>query len=204
MNTCTWIEYDLEYIYFGDSKKRYYSIIRESGKKYIRGMNIIRKDTPEFMKGALNKLAEMAVRGTLTMEHLTLLRQKIETVDYKLMGINKKFTKAFDMYKKTMPQHVKASFWANEKLNTSISHSDTPLLFYIKSNCEDDKKIKQRQQAICLNEEDLHLIDDRTDVFELDYETFFKKQVLDQLDEFDKIDDVKNLVESYRKNAISK
>ena len=41
-------------------------------------------------------------------------------------------------------------------------------------------------------------------MFELDYETFFKKQVLDQLDEFDKIDDVKNLVESYRKNAISK
>ena len=87
---------------------------------------------------------------------------------------------------------------------TSISHSDTPLLFYIKSNCEDDKKIKQRQQAICLNEEDLHLIDDRKDVFELDYETFFKKQVLDQLDEFDKIDDVKTLVENYRQNALSK
>jgi len=38
-------------------------------------------------------------------------------------------------------------------------------------------------------------------VFELDYETFFKKQVLDQLDEFDKIDEVKNLVETYRNDA---
>ncbi len=102
-----------------------------------------------------------------------------------------------------MPQHVKASFWANEKLNTTISHTDTPLLFYIKSNCEDDKKIKQRQQAICLNEDDLHLVDERKDVFELDYETFFKKQVLDQLDEFDKIEEVKNLVETYRNDAKS-
>ena len=190
-------EYDLEYIYFGDAKKRYYSIIRDTGKKYIRGMNIIRKDTPEFMKGALNKLTEMAVRGTLNMEHLIVLRKKIETVDYKLMGINKKFTKSFDQYNKTMPQHVKASFWANEKLNTTISHMDTPLLFYIKSNCEDDIKIKQRQQAICLNEEDLNLIDDRKDVFELDYDIFFKKQVLDQLEEFNKIDEVKLLVDNY-------
>ena len=196
-------EYDLEYIYFGDSKKRYYSIIRDTGKKYIRGMNIIRKDTPEFMKGALNKIAELAVRGTLTMDHLNALRQKIETVDYKLIGINKKFTKSFDQYNKTMPQHVKASFWANEKLNTNITHTDTPLLFYIKSNCEDELKIKQRQQAICLNEEELHLVDERKDVFEIDYETFFNKQVLDQLDEFNKIEDVKNLVETYRKDAKS-
>ena len=195
-------EYDLEYIYFGDSKKRYYSIIRDTGKKYIRGMNIIRKDTPEFMKGALNKIAELAVRGTLTMEHLNALRQKIETVDYKLIGINKKFTKSFDQYVKTMPQHVKASFWANEKLNTTITHSYTPLLFYINSKCEDDLKIKQRQQAICLNEEDLHLVDDRTDVFEIDYDTFFKKQVLDQLEEFDKIDEVKSLVENYGKQEV--
>ena len=166
-------------------------------------MNIIRKDTPEFMKGALNKIAELAVRGTLTMDHLNALRQKIETVDYKLIGINKKFTKSFDQYNKTMPQHVKASFWANEKLNTNITHTDTPLLFYIKSNCEDELKIKQRQQAICLNEEELHLVDERKDVFEIDYETFFNKQVLDQLDEFNKIEDVKNLVETYRKDAKS-
>ena len=57
---------------------------------------------------------------------------------------------------------------------------------------------------LCLNEEDLHLVDERKDVFELDYDTFFKKQVLDQLDEFDKIEDVKNLVETYRNDAKSK
>jgi len=50
-----------------------------------------------------------------------------------------------------MPQHVKASFWANEKLNTTITHSDTPLLFYINSKCEDDLKTlveNDRQNAL--------------------------------------------------------
>ena len=53
-------EYDFERIYFGESKKRYYGIIRDTGKKYIKGLNIIRKDTPEFLKKALNKMTELA------------------------------------------------------------------------------------------------------------------------------------------------
>ena len=48
----------------------------------------------------------------------------------------------------------------------------------------------------------MKLIDERKDVFELDYDTFFKKQVLDQLEEFDKIDEVKSLVENYNKEVV--
>ena len=47
--------------------------------------------------------------------------------------------------------HLLAAKWANEKLGTKITHQDNPYLFYIKSNCEDDIKIKERQKAICLN-----------------------------------------------------
>ena len=190
-------EYDLEYIYFGESKKRYYSIIRETGKKYIRGMNIIRKDAPEFLKKALNVVTEMAIRDNLNLEHLTQLRKKIETIDYKDIGISKKFTKRFNQYVKNKPQHLKAALWANDKLGTTISNLDAPYLFYIKSNCEDDLKPKERQTAICLNEEDLHLIDDRKDIFEIDWETYFEKQVLEQLKEFELIDEVKNLLSEY-------
>ena len=161
-------------------------------------MNIIRKDTPEFMKGALNKIAEFAVREQLTLNHVVSLRQKIESVDYKLIGISKSFTKKFDEYIKTMPQHVKASLFANKMLETAINNTDNPYLFYIKSNCEEDLKPRDRQTAICLNEEDLTLIDKRNDVFELDYDTFFKKQVLDQLKEFNKIESVKNILEEYK------
>jgi hypothetical protein len=59
-------------------------------------------------------------------------------------------------------------------------------------------KSRDRQTAICLNEEDLHLVDKRKDVFELDYDIFFKKQVLDQLKEFNKIESVKNILEEYK------
>ena len=189
-------EYDLSHCYFGESKKRYYSIIRETGKKYIKGMNIIRKDTPAFMKSALNRLAELSVKDELTLSHIQALRKKIESVDYKLLGINKKFNGAFDGYK-VIPQHVRGSVWANEKLGTRITHMDTPLLFYIISKCEDDLKKKERRDAICLNEEDLHFIDSHTHIFELDYDRFFRKQVLDQLEEFALIPSVKLALEQY-------
>jgi len=191
-------EYDMEKIYFGNSKKRYYGIVRDTGKKYIRGMNIIRKDTPEFMKGALNKIAEFAVREQLTLNHVIALRKKIESVDYKLIGISKSFTKKFNEYIKTMPQHVKASLWANKRLETTINNTDNPYLFYIKSNCEEEIKPRDRQTAICLNEEDLGFIDSRKDVFEIDYDKFFEKQVIDQLKEFKYIDSVKVILEEYK------
>ena len=47
-------EYYLDRIYFGDVKKRYYGIVKDSGYKVIRGMNIIRKETPEFLKKRLS------------------------------------------------------------------------------------------------------------------------------------------------------
>ena len=49
------LEKDLEYAYFSNSKKRYYGIERDTEKKYIKGMNIIRKDAPKFIKEQLKK-----------------------------------------------------------------------------------------------------------------------------------------------------
>ena len=189
-------EYDLEYAYFSEAKKRYYTIIRETGKKYIRGLNIIRKDTPEFLKEKLNDMAELAVRDQLDVNWVKDLRSILESQPYETIGISKAFGKPFKDYEKTMPQHVKAAKWANEKLGTKITHQDNPYLFYIKSNCEDDLKNKERQKAICLNSEDLKYIDDRKDVFEIDYDVYFKKQVLEQLDEFKLIDKIKVLLQS--------
>ena len=142
----------------------------------------------------------MAVRDKLTLDHLVKLRQKITTIDYKDIGISKKFTKKFNQYTKNKPQHIKASMWANDKLGTSITHTDTPYLFYIKSKCEDDLKPKERQTAICLNEEDLHLIDKHNEIFEIDYDTYYKKQVTEQLKEFDLIPNVKKLLENEKNN----
>ena len=97
---------------------------------------------------------------------------------------------------------MRGAVWANEKLGTRIGHMDTPLLFYIISKCEDDLKMKERRDAICLNEEDLNLIDTRKDVFEMDYNRFFQKQVLDQVEEFALIPSVKAALEQYDEVAV--
>lgn len=200
-------EKDLERIYFGPSKKdrtvgskkRYYGIEKETGKKYIKGLNIIRKDAPTFLKTKLDELSEASVRGSLTVEMLSDLRTSIEEVPYDQIGIPKKFGKNFSEYIKTKPQALTASLWANEMLGTNIGHTDIPYLFYIESTCQDDLAKGKRQKAICLVEEDLKLIDERKDIFVLDYKTFFQKQVLDQLKEFDKIELVANVLEEHKK-----
>jgi hypothetical protein len=97
-----------------------------------------------------------------------------------------------------MPQHVKASLFANKMLETTINNTDNPYLFYIKSNCEEDLKPRDRQTAICLNEENLRFIDERKDIFEIDYDKFFEKQVIDQLKEFKYIDSVKIILDEYK------
>ena len=97
-----------------------------------------------------------------------------------------------------MPQHVKASKWANNKLGIEITNKDNPFLFYIKSNCEPDLKKGDRQKAICLNEADLKFIDDRPDVFSIDYDVYFKKQIYEQLEEFALIPEVKTMLDAYK------
>ena len=55
-------------------------------------------------------------------------------LEKKDIGISKKFTKRFNQYTKNKPQHIKATMWANDKLGTSITHTDTPYLFAIPFN----------------------------------------------------------------------
>jgi DNA polymerase elongation subunit (family B) len=191
-------EKDLERIYFGDKKKRYYGIERGSGKKYIRGLNIIRKDTPSFLKPKLNELAELCVMDNLELEHLLELKREIKSIPYKELGITKSFSKKFENYVKMKPQHLCGAKFANEHLNTNITHIDKPLMFYIVSHCEDEIKDKDRTKAICLLEEDLGLIETSKHIFEVDYNEYFNKQVIQQLDEFKKIESVNAVLKKYK------
>jgi hypothetical protein len=51
-------------------------------------------------------------------------------------------------------------------------------------------KPKDRHDAICLRPEDFSIIDNN-DKFEIDYDKFFEKQIIQPLREFDKIPKVK-------------
>mgnify|MGYP001471465138 FL=1 len=88
--------------------------------------------------------------------------------------------------------------WSNEIMNAGVDHMDKPLLFYVKSKCQDDLKPRERNTAICINEEQLNLIDEHKEKFELDYDVWFQKQILDQIEEFAEIPSVKNIVERYK------
>lgn len=206
-------EKSMERIYFGakmvgtkatgkklvGKKKRYYGLEKGSGKKYIRGLNIIRKDAPQFLKEQLHKIIEDAVTNKLTLEDLLNLRKEIESQPYESIGVTKSFGKAFNQYK-VKANHVEGAKFANEILGTKINHKDTPFLFFITSHCEDDLKKKDKHSTICILPDDLHYIDERDDLFEIDYTTYFKKQVMDQLKEFEYIESVAEVLEQYKES----
>jgi DNA polymerase elongation subunit (family B) len=188
-------EKNLSYIYFGDRKKRYYSI-QENGEKYIHGMNIIRKDTPEYVKELLNDLCEQAVKDNFTIKNLEEVYEKIKTADYDQIGVHKHYSKRFEAYNKTMPQHVSGALFANEHLNLKIKHSDVVFLFYINSFCEPEIKPADRRGVICLRKEDFNIIK-TTDKFEIDYNELMEKQFIQPLREFDKILQVQQVINEW-------
>jgi len=192
-------EKDFERIYFGDSKKRYYGIERNTGKKYIKGLNIIRKDAPPFLKDRLNSVTEMALNGGFTLNVLLDLRKEIESQPYETVGVTKAYGMPFNQFK-VKASHVEGAKFANQHLGTNITHKDTPFLFYIVSKCEPALKLKDRHKTICLLPEHLHFIDGRKDIFEIDYTEYFAKQVTKQLEEFKHIQQVADVLKQYKES----
>jgi len=196
-------EKHLERVYFGDVKKRYYCIVNPDKQVYVKGMTLIRKDAPIFVQDALQYLTKLAVYGQLKSEHLDYVRANLERVPLEKLGIPKTFSKQFSEYTKTIPQHVKASQWANELFSTvHISSADIPYLFYVISNCEEELKKNKRHKAICIPSDQLELMTTNPDLFEIDYSTFMKKQIIEQLKEFKHIESVNDALEQYAKTRV--
>ena len=75
---------------------------------------------------------------------------------------------------------------------------DKPLMYYILPKNQDHLKKHERTRVICVKDETLPELTKHPDVFELDWDYFFQKQVLDQLEEFDLIPTVKTAISEYR------
>jgi len=190
-------EKTLTHFYLGDRKKRYFGL-QENGEIYVRGLNIIRKDTPEYMKETLTNLAIKTIKSELTLNDLLEVEATLKSIPYDILGVHKKFGRPFNQYKgKT--QHLTAALWANELLGTQITHTDIPLMFYVFSKCEDHLPVIKRHSAICILSDQLDLIDKNKDKFELDYLTLIQKQVIEPLDEFGFIPLAHHTVLEYKK-----
>ena len=185
------------HLYFGQGKKRYYAIM-QNGSKYIRGLNIIRKDCPVFMRSKLDQLAQLAVRQQLTVQHLVDARALITTVPYNQIGSYKRFTMAFQQYSKGF-QTVVAAKYANDHFGTKITRDDVPFLFNIITLDQQHLKVKERHNAICLLQQDLHIIDQNSDKFIIDYDTYFDKQCIHPLQEFKFIESSTKVLQQYKK-----
>ena len=185
------------HLYFGEGKKRYYGI-QKNGEKYIRGLNIIRKDCPLFMRSKLDQLAQLSVKQQLMLHHLQDTMQLLLQADYSQIGVFKRFTKDFDDYIKK-DQHVTAAKYANQIYGTRINRDDVPLLFNIITLNQNQLKVKDRHRAICLLQTDLHIIDQNKDKFIIDYKTYFDKQCITPLMQFGFIESCKWIIQEYKK-----
>ena len=190
-------EKNLSYLYLGDRKKRYYSI-QQDGSKYIHGLNIIKKDTPAYIKQLLDQLCERAVTGKFSVSDLEQVYNKIKTAELDEIAVHKSITKRFEKYNKTIPQHVSGALFANEHLGLKIKHSDVVYLFYINSFCEPEIKPGDRKNVVCLRKEDFPLIA-TTDKFQIDYNELMEKQFIQPLREFNKIPQVQKAIDDWGK-----
>ncbi len=182
-------EYVAKYAYFSTGQKRYY-MIKPDGDKVIKGLNIIKKDYPKFIKNILDSLFERAVKGEININHLKEIMDKIKSADYPDIAVHKFISKPFHMYKKQIPQHVAGAMFANEIFNLKIRNSDIVYLFYIINKVEMHKKPSERQRGICLRVEDFHLIKDHPEKMEIDYIELMEKQIIQPMREFSFIPEV--------------
>lgn len=191
-----------DYIYFPGSKKRYYAIDNK-GDSYIRGLNVIRKDTPNVLKNKLNELMKLSVLDKMTFEVIDNLFDRIKTYNYSDIGVYKSFSKSFNLYTKNIPQHLKGVKFTQQYIKSAreIFHTNIPLMFYIINKVDNSK---DKSDVVCLVEEDLYLIDKSKDIFEIDYLTFFNKQVLVPMEEFSLISTVKNSIDEFKRKYYSR
>lgn len=193
------VEHVLHYVYFTDVKKRYYGLDYpdDNGieQPYVRGMNVIRKDSPNLIKQLLNNMINKIIHNEITIKDFDDAFEKIKLAPLQEIGIIKNFNKLFSDYK-VEPQHLKGLKFAKEFLNVNIANSDSPFLFYVTSNTNMNR-FKSYSNVICLNEEDLDKFKSQT-IVTIDYQTLFIKQVLDPLEEFNYIKSLKDILYNYK------
>lgn len=188
-------ENHLDYYFSGGVKKRYYCI-RSDGSTYIKGLSIIRKDTPHLLKKELNDLSKKIVMDKIKLSDIIDLFDKIKTANLVEIGISKGFGKNFEDYDKTIPQHVKAAVFANSFDGININSTDKPYMFFVKSyelspTKKDPDNIGWVSKEICLMEEHFDIFQTNSDTLKLDYIEFFNRQVISPVNEFIYSDKVK-------------
>ena len=165
-------------------KKRYCGkVIYDDGQYcdyiYARGFEIMRKDTPYFLKKYLNNIYRMILErktGTEIKKYIKEIMDDIKTKKPFDLGISISINKDFDKYTTTIPMQVRAAMYSNQYLSTNFSKDNIGRLLYV-------KRIKGKPNVFMNKPVNVIMIDRKTDIsnIEIDYKTYINKLIYDKL-----------------------
>lgn len=185
-----------ETVRFFGVKKRYFG--HDFAKNIItHGVEIVRSDTPQSIKEILTDLFIKSLDEELKEEDLLEYFEKIKAMPIEDIAIYKNITKTdFSKYK-TIPNHVRGVQIMQKIYNFQYKYEDRLLYYYIKYLNKKNYliienifniNIKSSEPLIssCIESEHIEefkkLIENKE--LEIDYYTFFEKNILSRLEQF--------------------
>jgi len=158
-----------------NQKKRYFGRF-DDGEIYISGMEIIKKDTPEYFKKILQDfMEELLDNRFVAIEKLEKWYEEMQTVEIEKIGAPVSFNKDIETgYTKNLPQHVRAARWSNKYLGQNIQSSDKPLLYYVKMS---ENEYEEPTDVVVIKN-----FNENTKSINIDWGTTFYKQFLKKIE----------------------
>jgi len=173
------------------TKKRYIGLYLDSDDYYVRGLELVRRDTPFILKKILRDLFLKVLKNELSPKDLDVAMQLLKSAPIRDIAISKMIAKEFDDYL-VASQHIRAANFSKEYLGEEIYKADRPGMLFVKVT---DKS--KPQTDVCM-------IKEKTSIPEwlvIDYDRLFKSFVIDKLQQFDEIECVKKLLYRYTKKS---
>ncbi len=191
-------------------KKRYYGYDLEGNELY-HGIELVRSDTPNSIKDMLSELFRKQLDGTITKDDLIQVYEKIKEFDLLDVGTPKSVTQLNFSNYKVIPQHVRGIIF-QKKIGVSLGDLITDKIYVIpvivKSgndvfNIQKEifnftrKKSTEEKCVISITQDKVdelkNLIETNySDVLEVDYFTFFEKNILEKLKQFSELENMIN------------
>jgi DNA polymerase elongation subunit (family B) len=170
-------------------KKKYIGLLYD-GHLYMKGIELIRKDTPEpfkdFMSTVVEKMLKEEDRSEIRAYINERKKRMQENVTPWQLGIVKQISRNIADYK-VMPQHVRAAVYSNAHFGTDFKKTDNPRMLYVKGPTD----------IIAVPEEDWPL----PKGFRIDWERYFEMFIVKKLELLDEIPglDITQLYSDQRK-----
>jgi DNA polymerase I len=162
--------------------KKKYAGIKENGELYIRGLELVRRDTPTICKTMLREVFIEALKtdNVLALRSFTQERVKRirETLNHWELGAPKQINSDIIDYT-TNVQHIKAAEYSNKYLGTEFGKADRPYLIFV--------KVKNTRKYPDTNVVCLEYMQSLPDGIEVDYDTIIEKFIVNKIKVLDAI-----------------